>query len=263
MCLILSSLVMRHGPIFMSPSGNLITGYVLWNMAKGQVLLNKHWQQRQCYTPCSSEILGRSCKSLFQKVGVYLELIRIWFWKQLQTNMRKVRPKASPSCPFVTWQCSGSPQILNCSTVFEVWKGQCIVAPSLQPRPGPARFLPLSKIEKNKQTNKQHQKTNKHQSGRQFRSQSALGSVVHQFLMGVSKDDYEVFQKLDKRLKRCLLAKGGYFDGYLTKELSTTIKYLRENVSLAKVFEHPSNTSHWVFVCWYSLHQSIILCSLI
>ena len=44
------------------------------NMPKGQVLLNEHWQQR------CSEILGHSCKFLFQKVGMCLVAsIRMWF----------------------------------------------------------------------------------------------------------------------------------------------------------------------------------------
>ena len=47
-----------------------------------------------------------------------------------------------PACPFGSWQCP-SPQVRNWSSVFEVWKGQCIVAPSIQPRPGPVRCFPL------------------------------------------------------------------------------------------------------------------------
>ena len=57
-------------------------------------------------------------------------------------------------------------------------------------------------------------KLKKHLSGRRYRSRTALGSAIHQYLIGVPKEEYEnCFRSWIKRLKRCVLAKGDYFEG--------------------------------------------------
>ena len=125
------------------------------------------------------------------RMWFWVASIKMWFWKKKtkKKKKKKLRSKInenstsknwSAACPFVAWQCS-SPQILNCSTVCEVWKGQCIVASSQQTRPGPCDFFLFPK----KTT------TKKCLSGSRYRSQSALGSAFHQFLMGVPKGEYE------------------------------------------------------------------------
>ena len=71
-----------------------------------------------------------------------------------------------------------------------------------------AIFFLFPKLKKKKKKKKK-----KHLSGRGYRSRSALESAVHQFLMGVPKDEYEnCFKNWIKRLKRCVLAKGEYFE---------------------------------------------------
>ena len=53
-----------------------------------------------------------------------------------------------------------------------------------------------------------------HLSGRRYDLRNAHGSAVYQCLMGVPIEEYEkCFQKWIDRLKRCVLAGGGYFEG--------------------------------------------------
>ena len=54
------------------------------------------------------------------------------------------------------------------------------------------------------------QKLKKHLSGRRYRFRSALGSAVHQFLMGVLKDECKNWIK---RLKQGDIPKEEYFEG--------------------------------------------------
>ena len=85
--------------------------------------------------------------------------------------------------------------------------------PPYSPALAPCDFCLFPKLKKEKQT----------LSGRRYRSRSALVSAVNQFLMGVHKDEYEnCFKHWIKRLKRCVLAKGEYFEGNLDKKETST-----------------------------------------
>ena len=122
---------------------------------------------------------------------------------------------------------------MMCSTVFEVLKGQCIIAPSLQPRPGTVRCFQKKKKKKKKNITKQKKKkkkkkekkkqnkktkkkkkkkkekkkkqkqhktkkkTKKKLSVERFRSRIASGSAVHQYLMVVHDDECKMVSKLN------------------------------------------------------------------
>ena len=51
-----------------------------------------------------------------------------------------------------------------------------------------------------------------HLSGRRYKFRSALRSADHQFLMGVLTENEHCFKYWVKRFKRCVLAKGEYFE---------------------------------------------------
>ena len=72
--------------------------------------------------------------------------------RNVNKNEKSTSKHRSLACLFVTWQCSNLP-ILNCSTVFQVWKGNVLLSPP-PPRPtyipdlAPCDCFPLSEIEK-------------------------------------------------------------------------------------------------------------------
>ena len=214
---------MRPGSICISPSRKLITGYGLWNVPKG-ILLNYHGQQRKCYTPFPSEILGLLQIVVPKGKGVSGSFYKNVVLKKIANKDEKNMSKNwSLACPLVIWQCS-SPQILNCTTVFEVWKDQCIVTLSLQPRPGPMQFCLLSEIKKEK-----------HLTGRRYRSRIVLGCAVHQFLTGVPNDEYEYCLKnWINRLKWCVLTKAEYFEGTWPKNDQLLINVSEKKCPLQK-----------------------------
>lgn len=57
-------------------------------------------------------------------------------------------------------------------------------------------------------------KLKNHLSGMRYRSRNGVGSAVYQCLMGIPLPDYDkCFQNWIQRLKRCVSAKGEYFEG--------------------------------------------------
>ena len=80
-----------------------------------------------------------------------------------------------------------------------------------------------------------------HLSGKRYNSRKALGSAIYQCLKGIHVEDYEkCFQNWIERLKRCISAKGEYFEGTRKKELITIILSIDVPTPLALFTEHPS-----------------------
>ena len=125
----------------MSLSGKLITGYGLWNIATWPGIAQRTLTTNNVLFAISTAVLGQSCKWLFQKTDVRLKAsIRTWIWKKIRTQMRKYVQTPVSSMP-ICYMAMLQPTNPQQSTSFEVWKGQWIVAPSLQSRLGPFRLF--------------------------------------------------------------------------------------------------------------------------
>ena len=122
------------------------------------------------------------------------------FYTNVVLKKKKKMRKRSLACLFVTRQCS-SPQIKTVAQFLKSEKVNVLLHPPY--RPGRVRFFLFPKLKKT--TTKKNKntlpppppaphthKTNKHLSGRRYRSRSTLGSAIHQFLMGVPKDGYKI-----------------------------------------------------------------------
>ena len=84
-------------------------------------------------------------------------------------------------------------------------------------------------------------KLKKHLFDMRYRSRSVLGSAVHQFLMGVPKDEYEnCFKSWIKRLKQRVAAKGEYLKVNRQIKFQLLINISEKTCHLQKFL----NTSH-------------------
>ena len=137
----------------MSPSGKLITGYGLWNMPKGQVLLNELWQQRRCYTPFSSE--GHSCKVLLKRgmcvSGCFYKNVVL---KKLRTKIRKVRTKTGLQHVHLLHYNASSHKSPTVAQFLKSEKVSVLSHPPYSPDLAPCDFFPFPKLKKSKASRK-------------------------------------------------------------------------------------------------------------
>ena len=149
---------------------------------------------------------GPLTKLLLQTVGVCLVAsIRMCFWKnKCEQKWEKYvqKPDFSMSIYYLTVLQPTNLQMLN-----SFWRLKrsmyCRTLPTAETWLAPCDFFLFSKLKKKIIIIKILL------SGRGYRCRSALGSSVHQFLMGVPKDEYgNCFKNWIKILKRCVLAIG-------------------------------------------------------
>lgn len=121
--------------------------------------------------------------------------------KTLRKKMRKLRPQTGLA--YVNLLHDNAPAHKS-SIVTDFLKSEKVNVlphPPYSPDLAPCDFFLFPKLKK-------------HLSGRRYRSRSALGSAIHQFLLSVPKQSYEnCFKNWIKRLKQCVQAGGDYFEG--------------------------------------------------
>ena len=143
---------------------------------------------------------GPLMQLLFLKVGCVSGSIykNVVLKKKANKNDKSMSKNWSPACPFDTWHCS-NPQILNSSIDFV----KCIVAPSVQPKPGTVRFFFFfPKLNKNNYL--------VGDIGREVH----LGLWFSSFFLVYPKMSMKTISKIGlKDLKRCVQAKCQYLKG--------------------------------------------------